>query len=106
MSLHWEADRASPASSASPPGDSDPWARRVAERLARAPRTHAGRPVLDLMQALLLANDLHLLGLLDEAPSLRWRVADAVRALAAWQVHVVGELPESSASDEAAPAMD
>ncbi|HET8562162.1 MAG TPA: hypothetical protein VFL69_16710 [Marmoricola sp.] len=78
-----------------PPEEFDALERRVAERLTTAPRSGATgqRPRLLLGEALLLAHDLHLLGRLPDAPSLRWKVDDAALALAPWDVHVVGDLP-------------
>lgn len=85
------------------PEDAARW-RRVLQRLDAArcrcqhpaealpePRAPHG-PVLSLHQALLLAHDLFMLGHLNSAPTLRWRVSDAETALSPWHVHVVEEV--------------
>ena len=76
----------------SDPGTAARW-ERVARRAAQASNRDEAAPTgplrLELTESLLMAHDLYMLGELAEAPSLRWDIATAQAALAAWSVQVV-----------------
>ncbi|HEY6932807.1 MAG TPA: hypothetical protein VI452_05365 [Marmoricola sp.] len=83
-------------------------ARRVSERFEAAPRMAADvagpfNPVFTLLEAVLVAHDLYMLGLIDEPPTLRWGVPEAARKLARWSVHVIPERAEPAGDAGAGP---
>lgn len=63
--------------------------RRVAQASNREGTGHAGLLRLEITEALLIAQDLYMLGEIPEAPSLRWDIATTEAALSRWGVRVV-----------------
>ncbi|HEY6932024.1 MAG TPA: hypothetical protein VI452_01395 [Marmoricola sp.] len=71
-----------------------------AQRAQRRLRAAAGArersehtPVLTRSEALLLASDFFMAGLIDEAPTLYWQPEDLARALLPWGARVVPDPP-------------
>jgi hypothetical protein len=81
-----------------------------AARAQRRLRTAAGAgdgaghtPVLTRSEALLLASDLFMAGLIDEAPSLYWQPEDLARALLPWGPTVVPDPPGDTRASSGQP---
>ncbi|HEY6932824.1 MAG TPA: hypothetical protein VI452_05450 [Marmoricola sp.] len=56
---------------------------------------------MELTDALLICHDLFMLGLISEAPTLRWGIPAAESALSAWSISVIpdGTLPDDRVPD-------
>lgn len=85
------------AQQADEPRDRDTVARwdRVARRVAQASNREGTGPAgplrLEITEALLIAQDLFMLGQIPQPPTLRWDIATTQAALSRWAVVVVAD---------------